>query len=87
MCGPVACGEARAAASEACLAHPMYSLRAPYPLLPAWAKSVPIVHLLGGLAKFEGICAFVFNDKEGARFMIDALGGAVPGHDGWSPIR
>jgi len=38
-------------------------------------KSTLVLHLLGGLAKFEGIRSTIFDSKEGARFMIEALGG------------
>lgn len=44
-------------------------------------KSTLIMHLLGGLAKFDGIRSFVFDSKEGARFMIEAMGGLYQSFD------
>lgn len=38
-------------------------------------KSTLIMHLLSGLTKFVGIRSFVFDSKEGARFMVEAMGG------------
>ena len=38
-------------------------------------KTTLMMHLLGGLAKFEGVRSYVFDSKEGARFTIEALGG------------
>lgn len=38
-------------------------------------KTTLLLHLLGGLAKFSGVRAFVFDSREGARFGIEALGG------------
>ena len=35
-----------------------------------------MMHLLGGLAKFEGVRSYVFDSKEGARFTVEALGGS-----------
>lgn len=44
-------------------------------------KSTLILHLLSGLAKFVGIRSFVFDSKEGARFMIEAMGGLYQSFD------
>lgn len=44
-------------------------------------KSTLMMHLLGGLAKFPNVPAFVFDSKEGARFMIEALGGVYQSFD------
>lgn len=44
-------------------------------------KSTLILHLLGGLAKFPGIRNYVFDSKDGARFMIEAFGGVYQGYD------
>lgn len=44
-------------------------------------KSTLIMHLLGGLAKFHGIRSFVFDSKEGARFMVEAMGGLYQSFD------
>lgn len=38
-------------------------------------KSTLIMHLLAGLAKFEGVRSFVFDSKEGTRFMTEVMGG------------
>ncbi|MEP3246731.1 MAG: type IV secretion system protein B4 [Sneathiella sp.] len=38
-------------------------------------KSTLICHLLGGTAKFAGHRNYLFDSKEGARFMIEAMGG------------
>lgn len=49
---------------------------------PAGAgKSTLIMHLLGGLAKFAGVRSYVFDSKEGARFMIETLGGVYQGYE------
>lgn len=44
-------------------------------------KSTLLMHLLGGLAKFEGIRSYVFDSKEGARFMVEAMGGIYQGYN------
>ena len=44
-------------------------------------KSTLMMHLLGGLAKFEGVRSYIFDSKEGARFMIEAMGGVYQGYD------
>lgn len=44
-------------------------------------KSTLMMHLLGGLAKFDGITSYIFDSKEGARFMIEAMGGVYQGYD------
>ena len=43
-------------------------------------KSTLIMHLLGGLAKFGTVRNYVFDSKEGARYMIEALGGVYQGY-------
>jgi type IV secretion system protein VirB4 len=44
-------------------------------------KSTLIMHLLGGLAKFSGVRSYVFDSKEGARFMVEAMGGIYQGYN------
>ncbi len=44
-------------------------------------KSTLALHLLGGLAKFPDLRAYVFDSKEGARFMIEAMGGIYQSFD------
>jgi type IV secretion system protein VirB4 len=44
-------------------------------------KSTLILHLLGGLAKFHGVRNYVFDSKDGARFMIEAFGGVYQGYE------
>ena len=44
-------------------------------------KSTLMLHLLGGLAKFQGVRSYIFDSKEGARFMVEALGGVYQGYD------
>ncbi|NMM43931.1 type IV secretion system protein VirB4 [Rhodospirillaceae bacterium KN72] len=44
-------------------------------------KSTLIMHLLGGLAKFTDVRSYVFDSKEGARFMVEAFGGAYQSYD------
>jgi len=38
-------------------------------------KTSLIMHLLGGLAKFDRVPSFIFDSKEGARFICEAMGG------------
>jgi type IV secretion system protein VirB4 len=38
-------------------------------------KSTLIMHLLGGLAKFRDVRSYIFDSNEGARFMVEAMGG------------
>ena len=38
-------------------------------------KSTLIMHLLGGLAKFDNIRSYVFDSKEGVRYMTETMGG------------
>jgi len=38
-------------------------------------KTSLIMHLLGGLAKFDRVRSFIFDSKEGARYICEALGG------------
>ncbi len=38
-------------------------------------KSTLIMHLLGGLAKFKGVRSYIIDSNEGARFMVEAMGG------------
>lgn len=44
-------------------------------------KSTLILHLLGGLSKFPGVRNYVFDSKDGARFMIEAFGGVYQGYE------
>lgn len=44
-------------------------------------KSTLMMHLLGGLAKFEGVRSYIFDSKEGARFMVEAMGGLYQSYD------
>lgn len=44
-------------------------------------KSTLILHLLGGISKFPLMRNYVFDSKEGARFMIEALGGVYQGFE------
>lgn len=44
-------------------------------------KSTFMMHLLGGLAKFENVPSYIFDSKEGARFMVEAMGGHYQGYD------
>ena len=44
-------------------------------------KSTLMLHLLGGLAKFHGIRSYIFDSKEGARFMVEMLGGIYQSYD------
>jgi type IV secretion system protein VirB4 len=44
-------------------------------------KSTLMLHLLGGLAKFDGVRSFIFDSKEGARFMVEAFGGNYQGYN------
>lgn len=44
-------------------------------------KSTLLMHLLGGLAKFEGVRSYIFDSKEGARFMVEAMGGHYQGYE------
>ena len=44
-------------------------------------KSTLIMHLLGGMAKFEDTRSFIFDSKEGARFMVEAMGGMYQGYE------
>lgn len=48
---------------------------------PGGGKSTLILHLLGGLAKWPGVLSVVLDSKEGARFMVEALGGLYQGFD------
>jgi type IV secretion system protein VirB4 len=44
-------------------------------------KSTLVMHLLAGLAKFPGIRSYIFDSKEGNRFMVEAMGGVYQGYD------
>lgn len=44
-------------------------------------KSTLMLHILGGLAKFPGVRSYIFDSKEGARFMVEVLGGVYQGYD------
>jgi|TARA_R110000772_G_scaffold268526_1_gene395937 type IV secretion system protein VirB4 len=47
-------------------------------------KSTLLMHILGGLAKFEGVPSYIFDSKEGARFMVEAFGGVYQNYDNLS---
>ena len=47
-------------------------------------KSTLIMHLLSGLAKFKGVSSYVFDSNEGAKFMIEAMGGHYQSYDNLS---
>lgn len=47
-------------------------------------KSTLMMHLLGGLAKFDGVRSYIFDSKEGAKFMVEAMGGLYQGYDSLS---
>lgn len=38
-------------------------------------KSTLIMHLLGGLAKFKDVPSYIMDSNEGAKFMVEAMGG------------
>lgn len=44
-------------------------------------KSTLLMHLLGGLAKFDDVRSYVFDSREGARFMVEAMGGIYQGYN------
>lgn len=44
-------------------------------------KSTLMMHLLGGLARFSGVRSFIFDSKEGTRFMVEAMGGLYQSFD------
>lgn len=44
-------------------------------------KSTLMLHLLGGLAKWPGVLPVVFDSKQGARYMVECLGGFYQGYD------
>ena len=44
-------------------------------------KSTLMMHLLGGLAKFENVQSYIFDSKEGARYMVEAMGGIYQGYE------
>ena len=44
-------------------------------------KSTLLMHLLGGLAKFEVVRSYIFDSKEGARYMVEAFGGHYQNYD------
>ncbi len=44
-------------------------------------KSTLIMHLLGGLAKFQDVRNYIFDSKEGARYMIETLGGIYQSYE------
>lgn len=47
-------------------------------------KSTLVMHLLGGLAKFENVRNYVFDSKEGAKYMVEALGGIYQSYENLS---
>ena len=44
-------------------------------------KSTLMMHLLGGIARFEEVKSYIFDSNEGARFMIEAFGGHYQSFD------
>ncbi len=44
-------------------------------------KSTLIMHLLSGLAKFKGVSSYIFDSNEGAKFMIETMGGHYQSYD------
>ena len=44
-------------------------------------KSTTILHLLGGLTKFHNVRSFIFDSKEGARYMVEVMGGLYQSFD------
>ena len=44
-------------------------------------KTTLMMHLLGGLARFAGVRSYIFDSREGARFMVEALGGEYQSFD------
>ena len=38
-------------------------------------KTTLMMHLLSGLARFEGVRSYIFDSQEGCRFMVEAMGG------------
>lgn len=44
-------------------------------------KSTLIMHLLGGLAKAAGVPSYIFDSKEGTRYMVETMGGVYQSFD------
>lgn len=44
-------------------------------------KSTLMMHLLGGLAKFDGVRSYIFDSKDGAKFMTEVMGGVYQSYD------
>ncbi len=44
-------------------------------------KSTLILHLLSGFAKFPGVRNYIFDSEEGARYMIECMGGVYQGYN------
>ncbi|MDR3326118.1 MAG: type IV secretion system protein B4 [Rhodospirillaceae bacterium] len=44
-------------------------------------KSTLITHLLGGLTKFEGVGGYIFDSKEGCRWLVETMGGFYQSFD------
>lgn len=44
-------------------------------------KSTFLMHLFGGMAKFKDVRSYIFDSKEGARFMVEAMGGIYQGYN------
>ncbi|WP_340277760.1 VirB4 family type IV secretion system protein [Roseibium algae] len=44
-------------------------------------KSTLLLHLLGGLSKFANVRNYVFDSREGARFMVEAFGGTYQNYN------
>ena len=44
-------------------------------------KTTTVLHLLAGLTRFEGVRSYIFDSREGARYMVEAFGGAYQNYD------
>ena len=44
-------------------------------------KTTLMLHLLSGLAKFEGVRSYLLDSKDGARFMVEAMGGVYQSYE------
>ena len=44
-------------------------------------KTTLLLHLLGGLAKFDGVRSYIFDSNEGCRYMVEVMGGRYQAFD------
>ncbi len=44
-------------------------------------KTTSLMHLLGGLTKFDGVRSYIFDSNEGTRFMVEVMGGLYQSFD------